>query len=91
MAGVRTSAVQVVATATLAAQVAWGGLGRYIIDGFSQGDNVQIFAGAVVVSVLATLVERGLGLVQLLVTPAGVRHARRRTAKAQRSDIVVGT
>ncbi len=32
MAGVRTSAVQVVATATLAAETAWGGLGRYIVD-----------------------------------------------------------
>ena len=38
MAGVRTSAVQVVATATLAALVAWGGLGRFIIDGPSHTD-----------------------------------------------------
>jgi osmoprotectant transport system permease protein len=91
MAGLRTSAVQVVATATLAAQVAWGGLGRYIIDGFSQGDNVQIFAGALLVALVATLVERGLGMVQSLVTPAGVRHAQRSAARARRSEIVVGT
>src|ERR671936_207172 len=44
MAGVRTSAVNIVATATLAAVVAWGGLGRFIIDGFSQRDTPQIFA-----------------------------------------------
>jgi len=37
MAGIRTSAVQVVATATLAAAIAGGGLGRYIIDGFARG------------------------------------------------------
>src|SRR5919109_223799 len=46
MAGVRTSAVQVVATATLAALVAGGGLGRYIIDGFAQLDYTKLFAGA---------------------------------------------
>jgi osmoprotectant transport system permease protein len=73
MAGIRTSAVQVVATATLAAEVAWGGLGRFIIDGFSQQDNVQIFAGALLVAAVATLTERSLGLVQRAVTPAGMR------------------
>src|SRR5438067_9961279 len=36
MAGIRTSAVQVVATATLAAIIAGGGLGRFIIDGYGQ-------------------------------------------------------
>ncbi|MGI8608256.1 MAG: ABC transporter permease [Candidatus Dormibacteria bacterium] len=77
MAGIRTSAVQVVATATLAAEVAWGGLGRFIIDGFSQQDNVQIFAGAVLVALVATVTERGLGLVQKAVTPAGMRAPKR--------------
>jgi osmoprotectant transport system permease protein len=76
MAGIRTSAVQVVATATLAAEVAWGGLGRFIIDGFSQQDNVQIFAGALMVAGVATLIERGLGLLQRAVTPAGMRAAK---------------
>ncbi|HEX3202482.1 MAG TPA: ABC transporter permease, partial [Actinomycetes bacterium] len=42
MAGVRTSTVQVVATATLAAYVGLGGLGRYLIDGFSQRDLPQV-------------------------------------------------
>jgi osmoprotectant transport system permease protein len=77
MAGIRTSAVQVVATATLAAEVAWGGLGRFIIDGFSQQDNVQIFAGAVLVALVATVTERGLGMVQRAVTPAGMRVTRK--------------
>jgi osmoprotectant transport system permease protein len=64
MAGVRTSTVQVVATATLAAVTAWGGLGRYIVDGFAQRDNVQIFAGAVLVGLLALLTELSLALLQ---------------------------
>ncbi|HEX2273474.1 MAG TPA: ABC transporter permease, partial [Acidimicrobiales bacterium] len=60
MAGIRTSAVQVVATATLAALVAWGGLGRYIIDGLSQRDYVQVFAGAVLVAALSVVTELAL-------------------------------
>ena len=43
MAGIRTAGVQVVATATLAAVVGWGGLGRFIVDGFGQQDYVQLF------------------------------------------------
>ena len=73
MAGVRTSAVNIVATATLAALVAWGGLGRFIIDGFSQRDTVQIFAGALLVALLSIAVELGLGGVQRLTIPRGLR------------------
>src|SRR5919204_3342412 len=47
MAGVRTSGVNVVATATIAALVAWGGLGRFIVDRPGPPDLVQLFAGAV--------------------------------------------
>ena len=80
MAGVRTSAVQVVATATIAAVVGGGGLGRYIIDGFAVQDNVQVAAGAMLVAVLSLATELTLSGVQRLVTPAGLR-ARRRTPK----------
>lgn len=69
MAGVRTSSVQVVATATLAAVVASGGLGRYIVDGFASGDEVQVFAGALLVAGLAIAVEVALGIVEARVSP----------------------
>jgi len=72
-AGVRTSAVQIVATATLAAIIGAGGYGEYILAGLYQLDVVQIFAGAIPVAVLALVVELGLGWVQRLVTPAGLR------------------
>lgn len=72
-AGVRTSAVQIVATATLAAIIGAGGYGEYILAGLYQLDVVQIFAGAVPVAVLALAVELGLGWVQRLVTPPGLR------------------
>lgn len=73
MAGVRTSAVNVVATATLAALVAWGGLGRFIVDGLGLQDYPMLFAGAVMVAVLSLIVEFSLAGVQRLSTPAGLR------------------
>lgn len=57
LSGVRTAAVQVVATATLAAQVGAGGLGRFIIDGIAVRDQAQVVAGASSVAVLALAVE----------------------------------
>jgi osmoprotectant transport system permease protein len=74
LAGVRTAAVQVVATASLAALVAWGGLGRYIVDGLAQRDFVQVFAGAVLVALLSILTELALAFVQRLVVSAGLTH-----------------
>jgi osmoprotectant transport system permease protein len=72
MAGVRTAAVAVVATATLAAYVDAGGLGRYIVDGFAVQDSVKIFAGALLVALLAVLVEGSLALVQRAVVSPGL-------------------
>ena len=72
MAGIRTSAVQVVATATLAAFVGLGGLGRYLIDGFSQRDLPQVVGGAILVAVLALLIELALGRLQTLVVSRGL-------------------
>ena len=69
MGGIRTAAVQVVATATLAAVIGGGGLGRFILDGFATGDDAQIFAGALLVALLAVLTEVSLGLLQRAVSP----------------------
>jgi osmoprotectant transport system permease protein len=55
--GIRTAAVAVVATATLAALVAWGGLGRFIVDGFATRDQAQIVAGAILVALMAIATE----------------------------------
>jgi osmoprotectant transport system permease protein len=69
MTGVRTAGVQVVATATLAALVGGGGLGRIINLCFGQQDLGQILAGAVVVAALALLTELVLVVVSWAVTP----------------------
>ncbi len=72
MAGIRTSTVQVVATATLAAVIGLGGLGRYLIDGLSQRDLPQVIGGAILVAVLSLLTELALGRVQARVVSRGL-------------------
>ncbi|RJS93166.1 ABC transporter permease [Salinisphaera sp. Q1T1-3] len=72
MAGVRTAAVQVLSTATLAAYVGLGGLGRYLIDGLAQQQLAQVVGGAIVVAVLAVLLEIGLGTLQKALTSPGL-------------------
>jgi osmoprotectant transport system permease protein len=73
MTGVRTAAVQVVATATLAALVAGGGLGRIITLGFRQQDYGAVLAGAILVALLAVATELLLAFVSWLVTPGPKR------------------
>jgi osmoprotectant transport system permease protein len=76
--GFRTAAVQVVATATLAAFVNGGGLGQIISAGFGLGIAVgggQILAGGLLVALLAMLAEGGLALLQRAVTPLPLRGA----------------
>ncbi len=65
--GARVAAVQVVATATLGALVAWGGLGRYIIDGFATQDLAEVFAGGLLVAILAIATELLFSLGERLV------------------------
>ena len=57
LAGIRTAAVNVVATATLGALVAGGALGRFIVDGLALREFDQLFAGAVLVALLAIVTE----------------------------------
>lgn len=74
-AGFRTAAVQVVATATLAALVGGGGLGTIINSGFGQQDRGQIIAGGLLVATLALATEGLLALVQRMVTPGRARRS----------------
>jgi osmoprotectant transport system permease protein len=53
LSGLRSAAIQVVSTATIAAYVSLGGLGRYIIDGLYQRDYEKVVGGATLVAVLA--------------------------------------
>lgn len=76
--GARTAAVQVVATATLGALVAGGGLGRYIVDGFAlrgEEGTARLVAGAVLVALLAIITERAFTLVERATSTPGVAPA----------------
>jgi osmoprotectant transport system permease protein len=73
MLGLRTSALQVVSTATIAAEVGIGGLGRYIIDGYATKNFAELGAGAVMVAAFAIAVEVVLLLIQHLVVSPGLR------------------
>jgi osmoprotectant transport system permease protein len=82
VAGLRTATLQVVATATIAAFVSLGGLGRYIVDGQAQRDFVQMAGGAILVAVLAIVLELLLQALGRAVAPGrpGGRAARRAAA-----------
>lgn len=64
LAGIRVSAVAVVATAPLAALVGGGTLGSYILEGLALSDEVRVFAAAVLVALLAILTELGFAWLQ---------------------------
>jgi osmoprotectant transport system permease protein len=76
LAGMRTAAVNVVATATLGALVAGGGLGRYIVDGLGLQEYDRLFAGALLVALLAIIVEVMFGAVERLATSPGIQASR---------------
>jgi osmoprotectant transport system permease protein len=94
MTGVRTAAVQVVATASLAALVAGGGLGRIVALGFGQQDYGQIIAGAILIAALALLTEAALVVVSWALTPGPKRlpflSAPRRTDAGEPEPTAVG-
>ncbi|MGE9808760.1 MULTISPECIES: ABC transporter permease [unclassified Janibacter] len=71
--GLRSAALQVIATATVAAYVGLGGLGRFLIDGLAAGDYAVTAGGALVVALLALAVDQVLGLVERTVVSPGLR------------------
>jgi osmoprotectant transport system permease protein len=80
MAGIRTASVQIIATATLGALVASGGLGTFITDGLAIGDTPSILTGALLVALVAVIADAGFGVLERATTPAGVRLERGRRA-----------
>jgi osmoprotectant transport system permease protein len=73
MGGIRSSTLQVISTATIAAFVALGGLGRYIIDGLAVHDFPQMIAGSILVALLAVSVDLLLAGLQKLIVSPGLR------------------
>ena len=76
--GLRSAALQVVATATIAASVGVGGLGRLLIDGQAIRDYGQMAAGALLVAAIALAVDLVFALAQRFAVSPGLSTARRR-------------
>ena len=70
LGGLRSALLQVIATATIAAYVNLGGLGRYIFDGLALYDYGQVMVGAVLVTALALLADGLLALLIARLSPA---------------------
>jgi osmoprotectant transport system permease protein len=77
-AGIRTSAVQVVASATLATFIGGGGLGNLIVEGTQRNDTAILLAGSLSVAILAIITEVGFGALENALTPKGLKIAQKR-------------
>ncbi|HJP98342.1 MAG TPA: ABC transporter permease subunit [Rhodanobacteraceae bacterium] len=76
LAGVKTSAVMNVGTATIAAFIGAGGFGERIAQGLALNDNTALLAGAVPAAVLALLVQALFELLDRWLIPAGLRDGK---------------
>jgi len=74
--GFRIAVLQVIATATIGAYLAGGGLGRFIIDGIARQDDGMLYTGVLLVALLAIGTDLLLSWLQRRLTPRGVSLAR---------------
>lgn len=85
MSGIRSATLQVIATATIAAYVSLGGLGRFVFDGQAQQDYPQMATGAILVAALAVAVDLTLALIQRIIVSPGISGRFARTNRTERS------
>jgi len=75
MAGVKTSAVINVGTATIAAFIGAGGYCERIVTGLALNDHAMLLAGAIPAAVLALAIEGAFRVADRWAVPEGLRHA----------------
>ena len=83
ISGFRSAALQVIATATIAAYVSLGGLGRFVFDGQAQQDYAQMASGALLVALLAMLTDFALAVAQRGIVSPGISRRYRNSAAAR--------
>ncbi len=79
LAGIKTSAVINVGTATLAGLIGAGGLGEPIISGLNLNDNATILQGAIPAAILALLVQGFFDTLDRVIIPKGLRLGQSRS------------
>ncbi len=75
LGGVRSAAVQIVATATLGAIFGSGGLGRFLVDGIAQNNDGQVFGGVLLVATLAIATEAAVEILVRLARSSGANRS----------------
>ncbi|MFP3867473.1 MAG: ABC transporter permease [Desulfobacteraceae bacterium] len=78
LAGLRTAAVMNIGIAAIAAYIGAGGLGVFIQQGIDRVNQEMILSGAILVSLLALVVDAGMALLEAWTTPRGVKIQRQR-------------
>jgi osmoprotectant transport system permease protein len=87
LGGLRSSTLQIIASVTIVSNFGFDSLGNFILGGLSTYDYVQMAAGAILVTVLALVVDGLLALLQRSVAPRGVSRGRETsTARGRRSS-----
>lgn len=79
-AGIRVSAVQVVATEPIRAFLGGDGMGRYVRDGLGQNNDTLVLGGAILIATLAAATGLAFGLLERTVLPEGVRRLKKSRA-----------
>lgn len=77
IAGLRTAAVMNIGIAAIATYIGAGGLGVYIQQGIARVYPEMILSGAILVSLLAIIVDGGMALLERLATPEGIKVQRK--------------
>jgi osmoprotectant transport system permease protein len=73
ISGIRSATLQIVSTATIAALVSLGGLGRYVVDGLKLRDFPQMFSGALLVALLALVLDALFALIGRITVSPGLK------------------
>lgn len=87
LSGLRSATLQVIATATIAASISLGGLGRYLIDGLASQDYVQMVAGSILVAALALVTDLVLALLERFAVSPGI-NGRGQNVSARRRRLL---
>jgi osmoprotectant transport system permease protein len=74
ISGVRSSTLQIVSTATIAAYLGLQGLGRFILDGRAQANFAEMAGGAILVALLAIVLEFGFAWLGRIIVSPGLRR-----------------
>ncbi|WP_374967806.1 ABC transporter permease [Terrabacter sp. BE26] len=87
LSGLRSATLQVIATATIAASVSLGGLGRYLIDGLASQDYTQMVCGSILVALLALAADGVLALLERYAVSPGISGRTARVARSRATSV----